>query len=781
MLTEHGLYLRERYIASVTELGRPVLKDFVMRFHLAVAALAVRRASLLCPASDFNARWQLALGADPAKVSTLYNGVDVSEFPARTADVGRPDVVWLGRIDPLKDLHTLIRSADLVRRDIPSVQYRLFGEEPRSSRGYLASCQSLVRELDLESTVCFEGRSPTSAEAFYAGQFSILSSISEGFPYSVLESMSCGVPVVATSVGGVPEAVADTGYLVPPRDPGSMAQACRRMLASDARRRRLGAAARRARRAAVRHRADAEPSRSALPELGARPGPRGMTAEPVPAATSNWVQVGAHRAAGPAPQADKVWKPAPRKRKGKRPKRAAPRPAGDFDALRRTFEAKVQHSVDAFEVAVVLEAEGINDAEAERYGARDVFELARRLRTAVATAPADRVAPPPRTDWYPSPSISIFRGFTFTVGALTVMTVVGLGAGTGAAALVLFMNVFGVAVMQAVSFLSYMLLERSGAIRDPSVIRPLLWVLALPLLVAIVTAIVMGPMTGVFAGAALTYLIGMFMVLVLGRPVLVAVIVLPVAVTATVDSLQPAHFITVLAVGLWMVGAAVLVTASFVLTRPEGRRVAIRLGPVDFRAALPFAAASLTAGIVVIANLLMVSGSQPLRHGGTRTWLIASLPFLIPVSFAEVLVVGVRRPLHQAVGTTGSPTDFRSLGRRSSVRMWALHAFGAAAVLAVVVPLLANGTLEARLLLGLSFLLIGTLLTATLLIASGDAIRYEQWLLGVTAVLLIAARLTMSTPGSTQRLAVNVVILAAAAVAGVILSVRVTGTFARYR
>jgi polysaccharide biosynthesis protein PelF len=244
MLTEHGLYLRERYIASDTELARPVLKDFVMRFHLAVAAMAVRRASLLCPASDFNARWQLALGADPAKVTTLYNGVDVSEFPARTADVGRPDVVWLGRIDPLKDLHTLIRSADLVRRDIPSVQYRLFGEEPRSSRGYLASCQSLVRELDLESTVRFEGRSPTSAEAFYAGQFSILSSISEGFPYSVLESMSCGVPVVATSVGGVPEAVADTGYLVPPRDPGSMAQACRRMLASDTRRRRLGVAAR---------------------------------------------------------------------------------------------------------------------------------------------------------------------------------------------------------------------------------------------------------------------------------------------------------------------------------------------------------------------------------------------------------------------------------------------------------------------------------------------------------------------------------------------------------
>jgi len=102
----------------------------------------------------------------------------------------------------------------------------------------------LVRELDLESTVRFEGRAPSAATVFHAGQFSILSSISEGFPYTVLESMSCGVPVIATSVGGVPEAIADTGYLVPPRDPGSMAQACRRMLASDTRRRRLGVAAR---------------------------------------------------------------------------------------------------------------------------------------------------------------------------------------------------------------------------------------------------------------------------------------------------------------------------------------------------------------------------------------------------------------------------------------------------------------------------------------------------------------------------------------------------------
>ncbi len=244
MLTEHGLYLRERYIAAPNELGRPVLKDVMLRFHRLVVAVGLRRATLLAPASDFNARWQRAMGAEPSRVETIYNGIDPTEFPARQEPVWHTNVVWLGRVDPLKDLHTLIRSADLVRRKVPDVTYRLFGEEPPSSRGYLASCQELVRELRLEPTVTFEGRARHPADAFHAGQFSVLSSISEGFPYTVLESMSCGVPVVGTSVGGVPEAIADTGFVVPPRDPVAMADASIRMLASESRRRELGRAAR---------------------------------------------------------------------------------------------------------------------------------------------------------------------------------------------------------------------------------------------------------------------------------------------------------------------------------------------------------------------------------------------------------------------------------------------------------------------------------------------------------------------------------------------------------
>jgi len=183
----------------------------------------------------------------------------------------------------------------------------------------------------------------------------------------------------------------------------------------------------------------------------------------------------------------------------------------------------------------------------------------------------------------------------------------------------------------------------------------------------------------------------------------------------------------------------------------------------------------------VIANLVMVAGSPPLQSGGTRPWLLAALPFLVPVSLAELLVVGVRRVLHQATAFTSSPAEFRRLGRRNCQRMWLIHVTVGAVVLAVVVPLLDQGDLVARLLLGLSFLLVGTLLTASLLLLSGDALRLEVALLAVTAASLMAAWLTQSASDSTHQLAVDVVILAVAAAVGVALSVRVTGTFARYR
>jgi glycosyltransferase involved in cell wall biosynthesis len=81
-------------------------------------------------------------------------------------------------------------------------------------------------------------------EAYQAGHVVVLTSISEGLPYTVLEAMATGRPVVATDVGGVGEAVGDTGILVPPRNPSAVAAACVHLLANADERRARGQAAR---------------------------------------------------------------------------------------------------------------------------------------------------------------------------------------------------------------------------------------------------------------------------------------------------------------------------------------------------------------------------------------------------------------------------------------------------------------------------------------------------------------------------------------------------------
>ncbi len=81
-------------------------------------------------------------------------------------------------------------------------------------------------------------------DAYQAGSIVVLCSVSEGFPYSLIETMTCGRACVATDVGGVTEALGDTGLIVAPRSPQQLAQACLTLLRDGRMRHRLSSAAR---------------------------------------------------------------------------------------------------------------------------------------------------------------------------------------------------------------------------------------------------------------------------------------------------------------------------------------------------------------------------------------------------------------------------------------------------------------------------------------------------------------------------------------------------------
>jgi glycosyltransferase involved in cell wall biosynthesis len=248
LVSEHGVYLRERYLA-LAEAGfswaeRRALTAVTRR----ICEVVYRMARFVLPVSDFNRRWVLQLGADDSRVATIRNGVQPERYELIEDEPAEPTLSWVGRIDPLKDLHTLVRAFATVRAEVPEARLRLFGPVPEGNEAYRDSVVDLVEELGLSDAVSFEGPTASSRPAFAAGSVVVLSSISEGLPFTVIEAMMCGRATVSTDVGGVIECLdADqrAGVVVPSRNPEAFARACVDLLQNSGRRAAMGAAARR--------------------------------------------------------------------------------------------------------------------------------------------------------------------------------------------------------------------------------------------------------------------------------------------------------------------------------------------------------------------------------------------------------------------------------------------------------------------------------------------------------------------------------------------------------
>ncbi|MFN8472649.1 MAG: GT4 family glycosyltransferase PelF [Anaerolineae bacterium] len=245
MLTEHGIYLRERYLAEASSSENLFLKLFKLRFARRTTELGYALADQISPCCDYNQRWEYRNGATREQVQTIYYGVDEKVFVPMGKPFGDPPVVvWVGRINPLKDVFTLIRAAAIVHKSRPDIEFRLFGSPPSGDEPYYEECLALRAELGLEHSLQFAGYTANTAQAYNQGDIAILSSVSEGFPFSTLEAMLCGKPVVATAVGGVPEQIEGCGIAVEPRNPVQLAEAVLSLVNDPARCAALGQAAR---------------------------------------------------------------------------------------------------------------------------------------------------------------------------------------------------------------------------------------------------------------------------------------------------------------------------------------------------------------------------------------------------------------------------------------------------------------------------------------------------------------------------------------------------------
>ncbi|WP_405998663.1 DUF3492 domain-containing protein [Streptomyces sp. NBC_00829] len=263
LVTEYGVQLRAHYLAvSDSELTSPV-RALLAAFQGELAAEVYDRASVITPGNTHARRWQEKCGADRAKLRTVYPGMEADRFAAvgEGDDAGEAHtLVWVGRIEPAKDLIALLHAFAEVRKEEPQARLRLFTAPAQGAEAatYLAHCRALAAHLFPDEAadahavgdnpVSFEEiggpEAPELADAYAGGSVVVLSSVVEGFPISLVEAMFCARATVSTDVGAVVEVIGGTGLVVPPRNPRALADACLALLRDPERRQRLGAAAR---------------------------------------------------------------------------------------------------------------------------------------------------------------------------------------------------------------------------------------------------------------------------------------------------------------------------------------------------------------------------------------------------------------------------------------------------------------------------------------------------------------------------------------------------------
>ena len=242
LLTEHGVYLREQNLFLSTFRRLVFSKHFLLNLITSVVRANYHYADIVAPVCFYNTRWEVEHGAPREKIRVIYNGVDTELFQPAPRRSGGLHVVATARIDPLKGIETFLEMAAKVHAALPDVRFTIHGAV--ADQSYFERCLDLRRSLGLDDVVTMGSATDAVADAYNDADVVVLTSVSEAFPYSVLEAMSCAKAVVATDVGGVREALDGCGVLIAPHDSEAAAAAVLTLLRDPEERARLGAKSR---------------------------------------------------------------------------------------------------------------------------------------------------------------------------------------------------------------------------------------------------------------------------------------------------------------------------------------------------------------------------------------------------------------------------------------------------------------------------------------------------------------------------------------------------------
>lgn len=208
----------------------------------AAQRLAVRAADCILVNADSIRRWLISDGVDPSRIVIIRNGIDLTRFTQTTRrpevrgalgiPADAPLIVVVSRLAPKKGLDHFIRAMREITAREPRARALIVGDAAPHDAGLVERLQADARAAGVGDRIVFCGFRADVPELLAEASVVVQPSENEGLSNALIESMASGCPVVATRVGGTPEAIDDgaTGVLVPPADPAALAPAVSRVL-----------------------------------------------------------------------------------------------------------------------------------------------------------------------------------------------------------------------------------------------------------------------------------------------------------------------------------------------------------------------------------------------------------------------------------------------------------------------------------------------------------------------------------------------------------------------
>jgi glycosyltransferase involved in cell wall biosynthesis len=214
-----------------------------LRFRVWMDYLLLRRffSRVVAVSQDVKRRLIGEHGFEDTRVVVIHNGIKLDPVATPPGkDRSAPGLIHIGtvgRLVEVKDYELFLQVAAAVKDRFPAVHFSILGDGPLKEK-----LMNKARELDLGDT--FEILAPQTDPRPYYQSLDIYlnTSIHEGLPLSILEAMACGIPVVASKVGGIPEVIihGDDGFLVAGRKMEGFVDGCLRLMEDEGLRKRVG-------------------------------------------------------------------------------------------------------------------------------------------------------------------------------------------------------------------------------------------------------------------------------------------------------------------------------------------------------------------------------------------------------------------------------------------------------------------------------------------------------------------------------------------------------------